>query len=148
MLAGIWRKRDAIGSRELDHRQQVPLIMELDEQFDRGDVVVLAAFAVATVAGRLAYLIEEPGNGRNRFAKIPIIAGRSLRSPSCGADNPQGSRIYGQLGVLQAARLATEYLLGGGPELREVRWVHPFLSVRRCPKLILDGAWWTGSRSC
>jgi hypothetical protein len=36
-------------------------------------------------------LIVEPGNGRNRVAKIPIIAGRSLRSPSCGADNPLGS---------------------------------------------------------
>ena len=107
MLAEFWRKRDALGLRELDHRQQVPLIMEQDEPVDREDVVVLAAFAVATVAGRLAYLIEEPGNGRNLFAKIPIIASRSLRSPACGADNPPGSRIYGQLGVLQAARSAT-----------------------------------------
>ena len=37
--------------------------MEQDEPFDRENAVVLAAFAVATAAGRLAYLIEEPGNG-------------------------------------------------------------------------------------
>ena len=91
MLAEFWRKRDALRLRELDHRQQVPLIMEQDEPFDREDVFVVAAFAVAPVPGRLAYLIEEPGNGRNRFAKIPIIAGRSLRSPSSVADNPAGS---------------------------------------------------------
>ena len=91
MLAEFWRKRDALGLRELDHRQQVPLIMEQDEPFHRENAVVLAAFAVATAAGRLAYLIEEPGNGRNGVAKRPIIAGRSLRSPSSVADNPAGS---------------------------------------------------------